>query len=85
MRNLKWDIAVGPGNVYHVPKRQWRKWPNAARALYNGLMDDAAEQELIASGAKVDEQDWFTIRWNLAYLAADLLAKMQKGVDDAAR
>ena len=60
-------------NVNKVANRQWRKWNNQARYIFNYIYGQMAYQKVIKHpGAKlIPEDHWNTVRWNAAWLAAD--------------
>ena len=74
--------TVEVGNVNEVPKKAWNKWSLAQRAVFNHMylvMDNQMCLRHPKSPMVPDEQ-WKTIRWNAAWLAADSLGV--KGMDD---
>jgi hypothetical protein len=74
----QWDLAVEPENIYFVPKKLWAKWPRASQALFNQTMDNTADRFCLAPSVSLSADDWWTIQWNIAWIAADNLARMLK-------
>lgn len=62
------------GNVHRVPLKQWRKWNLNARWTFNNMMRQAEESWIFTHPAyeKLPDDLWQTIRWNMAWTAADL-------------
>lgn len=60
-------------NVARVPQKQWRRWSPNARAVFNALYTATADQEIIThpKAPVLADDHWLTIRWNMAWLAAD--------------
>jgi len=61
-------------NLYRVPKKQWRKWSDLARkvfnATYNFMMDNT--KVMIHPKSPMPKPVHFkTIAWNAAWIAAD--------------
>lgn len=62
-----------PRNRYKVPEKQWRKWGELSRAVFNGVFEQMADGRMYVHPrypAPAAEQ-WHTIRWNAAWIAAD--------------
>jgi hypothetical protein len=61
-------------NTYKVPKRQWAKWDETARRVFNGLHGVMLENKNLflhpGQDAPRDEY-WQTTCWNAAWEAAD--------------
>jgi hypothetical protein len=75
----QWDLPESPKNLYCVEQKQWAKWPNAARALFNDTMDATYDHDDVVWGLAMDSAaDWRAIRWNIALTAANRLARMLK-------
>lgn len=62
------------GNIHKVPKKQWKKWCIAAQWTFNNMMRKLSDQNVITHPGyeKAEDAYWQTIRWNAAWLAADL-------------
>lgn len=60
-------------NINRVPRRQWRKWNQQSRFIFNQVYNRMAYQETIKHPimSLVRPELWDTIRWNAAWLAAD--------------
>lgn len=76
-------LQVGPKtqNTYEVPKRQWRKWNNQARYVFNEHMNQTQNPDHIVHPKDQGKSPelWQTIRWNTAWLAADAVMETVKG------
>ncbi len=60
-------------NINNVQQRQWRKWNQQARFIFNQVYGQLEDQRVVKH-PKAEEQaqdHWATIRWNAAWLAAD--------------
>jgi hypothetical protein len=62
------------GNIHKVPKKQWNEWCPASQWTFNNMMRMLKDQSIIAHPGyeKAAEDYWRTIRWNSAWIAADL-------------
>lgn len=60
-------------NIYDVPNRTWRKWHRQARYLFNMVYFHTADQARFGHPdmTPMPPEQWKTIRWNAAWLAAD--------------
>jgi len=60
-------------NLYGVPNRQWRKWNQQSRYIFNAVFHQMEFQASIKhpSAPAVSDDQWKTVRWNAAWLAAD--------------
>ncbi len=60
-------------NRYKVPQRQWRKWADIARGVFNRHFSEVnGGQHILAPGAeKLSKRGWRVLAWNSAWLAAD--------------
>lgn len=61
-------------NQYRVPKKQWMKWSNNAKEVFNRVYDFAyRNQDLMThpKQPKVRTDHWQTCAWNSAWIAAD--------------
>ena len=69
------DTNVVPKNTYKVPKAQWKKWSEVARDVFNDLYYTLTrnKQSLFTHPKQVrlPKNQWRTIAWNTAWLAAD--------------
>lgn len=61
-------------NRYRVPKRQWRKWDEQARNVFNTLYGTMiADQDIYnahPATVKLARAQWKTVAWNAAFIAA---------------
>jgi len=61
-------------NSNRVPLRQWRKWSEPARYVFNEVYCFVAyNQELTVHPKQkaIPDEQWVTIAWNAAWIAAD--------------
>lgn len=60
-------------NINNVPKRQWRKWNQQSRYIFNSVYNQMSYQHTVKHPQmdKMYDDYWNTIRWNAAWLAAD--------------
>ena len=78
------SLAFSPAteNVNNVPKRAWRKWNNQARFVFNETFNSMRDQAVMKhpKAPALDEDQWRTMRWNSAWIAADaVMGTMPKG------
>ena len=63
------------GNPNKVQKKQWAKWSNHARRVFNDVYKSfrpSMQPVLIHPGATImPSEHWHTLRWNAAWLAAE--------------
>jgi hypothetical protein len=64
--DTQWDLPESPENHYGADEKQWAKWPNAARVLFNEVLD-------ATPGAP--DAIW-NLGWHIAVKIADDLARM---------
>ena len=67
-------------NKHNVSKRQWAKWTDHARDLFNTLYDMMADQGLFTHPdmKRIVSQHWDTIRWNAAWMAVSAASISEK-------
>lgn len=74
------DLKVrkaGSTNTYKVPIRQWRKWSELARRVFNLHFYELKENQAILCATTknkdylISKREWHTQSWNAAWLAAD--------------
>lgn len=67
------EFADDVENVNKVPKKMWSKWDNTSRYIFNQTFHSASDQRVIKHPLTntMPEDEWKTIRWNIAWLAAD--------------
>ena len=66
--------AKGAKNAYKVPVRQWRKWSELARRVFNLHFYELKENQAVLTHPKtqqISQREWRTQAWNAAWLAAD--------------
>jgi len=61
-------------NINRVPKRQWRRWSEAARRAFNGIYGLMKTQDFYKhpEAPKLKREHWKTTRWNAAWCAAQV-------------
>lgn len=75
-----------PANRYKVPMKNWNKWTEDARALFNELFGSMRDQALYSHPKATPQAraHWETTRWNAAWMAAHELSVRQKQDDHPA-
>lgn len=70
-----------PENIHKVAKRQWKKWTEAGRLIFNDLYVTSYHDQRIMTHPKtnIPDKEWNTIAWNHAWLAADYISMREKG------
>lgn len=61
-------------NLYRVPVKQWRKWSEAARAVFNRVYDFVLSNPDVMNHPKAEKlkpMHWKTVAWNTGWIAAD--------------
>lgn len=61
-------------NKYKVPKRQWRKWSDAARGVFNHLYSSMIQSPWVFQTPMMENvpiQAWRVTAWNASWVAAD--------------
>ena len=64
-------------NTYKVPLKQWRKWSELARRVFNLHFYELKINQAILCGTTrnrdylISKKEWRTQSWNAAWLAAD--------------
>lgn len=64
-------------NTHKVPKRQWKKWGEAARRRFNQLFELMTDHQNFFThpkAAEIPASHWRTTAWNAAFMAADMAA-----------
>jgi len=73
-------------NDFGVPKKQWKKWPEIAQRLFNKVY---ASMELNPAlfihpkTGKIAKEQWGTVSWNAAWIAADAYIESLKDITNA--
>lgn len=65
-----------------VPKAQWRKWSEPARAVFNEVYAVMAENQSLFLHPKAKKNTlecWNTTAWNAAWVAADAVKNATGG------
>ena len=60
-------------NKHEVPVKQWKRWTEHARGVFNVVMETMEDQSLFLhpKAEKTTAKLWHTTRWNAAWVAAD--------------
>jgi hypothetical protein len=61
-------------NIYKVSKDQWNKWCDLEQRIFNKMYEFASLNQNLCLHPKtkpIDEAQWTTVAWNLAWMAAD--------------
>jgi len=60
-------------NKYGVPAKQWRRWSPRAQAVFNNVFRTMKDQIVFVHPEThpLHPEEWDTIRWNAAWLAAN--------------
>lgn len=66
-------------NSYRVQKRQWRKWNDNARNVFNTLFGTMVRDQLtynaMPNAEVIGTRAWRVIAWNAAFIAACSVAE----------
>lgn len=71
-------------NKNRVPVKQWKRWSNAARAVFNAVysrMKADAELFLHPRQKAPTPTHWKTTAWNAAWIAADAVDGRETAVE----
>lgn len=66
-------VKKSPNN-FKAPTKQWRKWSETARAVFNRVYDFAIENPTLMLHPRAEvpkPAHWKTVAWNAAWVAAD--------------
>lgn len=65
-------------NKYGVPKKQWSKWSNTAKRMFNRMFYEMRHQwvYLHPDAPVLSREHWKTVRWNVAWIAANAADKI---------
>ncbi len=71
-------VDMGVKNKYWVPKKQWNKWTESARVVFNQVYYNMTSQKIFIHPQTklMDSNEWRTIRWNVAWVAADAVQNL---------
>lgn len=59
-------------NKYKVSKKQWNKWSEEGRKLFNDIYKFQKGVILPNGFKKLNNEEWKTVCWNFAFLAASM-------------
>ena len=64
-------------NDYKVPQKQWRKWNESQRWIFNIMYSSMTDDPKLFQHPKSDipYKYWETVAWNAAWNAAELIQK----------
>lgn len=70
-------------NKHKVPKKQWDKWTNHARRVFNDLFYSLRPSMQFAflhpAAIAAPKEHWETTRWNVAWIAAEAVNDKKAG------
>ena len=61
-------------NVFHVPVKQWTKWNEPAKRVFNDVYSSMKQNQSVFKHPKQEKssrEHWKTICWNAAWTAAE--------------
>jgi hypothetical protein len=61
-------------NKFKVPQKVWRKWNETAQRVFNETYRDVRDHQDVFSHPKAPKhtrEQWRTVAWNSAWIAAD--------------
>ena len=67
------EVSTSRANIYHVPVKQWRKWPAQCRQVFNVMYSQMIKNQDFFQHPKthsVPKSQWSTVCWNAAWTAA---------------
>lgn len=67
-------VNTGTKNSYRVPKKQWDKWSERAKCMFNTVYTSMAHNQDLFKHPKqkaISLEFWHTTAWNAAWTAAD--------------
>jgi len=65
-------------NIHNAAHASWSKWSEKQRTTFNRLMSELADQSVInarAGAPQLSHDEWETVRFNAAFLAAHIAAE----------
>ena len=68
-------------NIFYVGKRQWKKWNEAEREMFNDLNEIMLNYKSMfehPQGPDISNVQWSTTAWNAAWTAAELMRQARK-------
>lgn len=70
-------------NVHKVPMRQWRKWSNSAREMFNAVYSSMRANQWAyqhPKEEKMSSEHWKTVCWNAAWTASETIPRPPDGM-----
>ena len=77
-----WQMSPAK-NAHKVPRKQWSKWSEAQRHLFNEMYEGLAGMRSIPLAPGLDKltvRGCNVLRWNVAWIAADKLGQIHPRV-----
>lgn len=73
-------------NSYRVPVKQWRKWSETQRRVFNLVYESMSDQRIMhhPKATMMPTEHWTTVQWNAAWIAADALKGWLYAMKEAA-
>lgn len=71
---IKFEADSHADNTHKVPKKQWRRWSEDARRVFNSVYSAMVENKQFFAhpdAPVVADQHWDTTAWNAAWHAAE--------------
>lgn len=68
-------------NIFKMPKKQWKKWNELERKIFNDLNEFMLNNQAIFShpdAAIVEDECWGTTAWNAAWTAAEIAREYRR-------
>ena len=65
---------VSVDNRFKVPAKQWDKWSDHARGVFNSLFGQLSKNKDIVAPSSMHgltQRAWYVLCWNVCWLAAD--------------
>jgi hypothetical protein len=71
-------------NLYNVPSKQWKKWPDIAQRIFNDVYSSMELNPALfvhPETKKIAKNQWGTVSWNSAWIAADACVTALKDIE----
>jgi len=72
-------------NKHEVNKKQWKKWDDTGKEVFNGLYEYMGENQHLFNHPMtiiIPQEYWNTTAWNAAWIAAELVRKSTKEITE---
>lgn len=86
MTRFEMNVRESSANLYHVPQRQWRKWTEIARRVFNEVYSATNGNQSLFLHPKAEaspRSQWRTTSWNVAWTSADAVMAQLKVMSEA--